>query len=171
MLNPPNSLSLLRAPLALLFLSENTWLRLFAVIFAMLSDSIDGYLARKYKYASKLGAILDPMMDKFFVYFVLTVFIVEDKLAAWQAILMISRDLFLCLFAIYLSIRCGWKNYQCKSVRWGKITTAMQFAVIILLIYNIALPSFVYWLFMGVGLMVFIELVKHSKFSSEKSAE
>lgn len=163
MLNPPNSLSLLRAPLAFLLLSESVLVRLIAVCLAMLTDCIDGYLARRYQYTSRLGAVLDPMMDKFFVFFALSVFMFEHKLRFFEAVLMISRDIFLCLFAFYLILRGDWKSYRCRAVRWGKVTTAMQFAIIILLIFNIIPPSFVYWIFTLVGLLVFIELVRRRK--------
>ena len=168
MLNPPNSLSLLRAPLAFLFLSENTFIRTAALILAMLTDCVDGYLARRYKYTSKLGTILDPMMDKFFVFFTLSIFILEKKLLFWQALLMISRDLFLCLFAIYIIIQKDWKSYKFQAVRWGKITTAMQFSVILLHTFNISLPSFIYWMFAIVGFFMFIELMKLSKSSTSQ---
>lgn len=162
MLNPPNSLSLLRAPLALLFLSESILVRVIALVCAMLTDCIDGYLARRYAYTSRLGAVLDPMMDKFFVFFVLLVFVMEHRLQQWQAILMISRDLFLCIFAVYLAIRGDWKSYRCRAVRWGKVTTALQFGIIFLHTFNLPPPSFVYWIFTLVGLLVFVELIKRS---------
>jgi CDP-diacylglycerol--glycerol-3-phosphate 3-phosphatidyltransferase len=163
MLNPPNSLSLLRAPLAFLFLSENLLVRTSALLLAMLTDCVDGYLARRYQYTSKLGAILDPMMDKFFVFFTLSIFIFEKKIFFWQALLMISRDLFLCLFAIYIIAKKDWRSYKFQAVRWGKITTAMQFSIILLHTFNIALPNFIYWIFSVVGFFMFIELIKLSK--------
>jgi CDP-diacylglycerol--glycerol-3-phosphate 3-phosphatidyltransferase len=163
MLNPPNSLSLLRAPLALLFLSESIVVRTIAVFCAMLTDCIDGYLARRYQYTSRLGAVLDPMMDKFFVFFVLGAFVFEQRLQFWQATLMISRDIFLCIFAFYLALKGDWKSYRCRAVRWGKVTTAMQFIIIILLSFNVFPPSFVYWIFFLVGLLVFIELIRRSR--------
>ena len=63
-----NTLSLLRAPLALLFLVEKPYLRLIAILLAMLTDSFDGYLARRSSSVTQLGTILDPAMDKFFVF-------------------------------------------------------------------------------------------------------
>jgi CDP-diacylglycerol---glycerol-3-phosphate 3-phosphatidyltransferase len=159
MFNPPNSLSLLRAPLALLFLYENSVIRIIAVILAMLTDFTDGYLARRYKYSSRFGAVLDPAMDKFFVFFVLGVFLVEKKLSPTQSILMISRDLFLCVFGLYLKIKGDWKSYKCKAVSWGKVTTAMQFAIIITLTLGFHIPSYTFLLFLAVGLLVFIELL------------
>lgn len=163
MFNPPNSLSLLRAPLALLFLYESPVIRITAVILAMITDFSDGFLARRYKYSSRVGAILDPVMDKFFVFFVLSIFLFEKKLSLSQSILMISRDIFLCLFALILKIRGDWKTYKCKAVRWGKVTTTMQFGIIITLTLGFKVPFYTYLLFMAVGILVFIELLKLSR--------
>lgn len=163
MFNPPNALSLLRGPLALLFLFESTVLRLTAVILAMLTDCIDGYLARKYKYSSKIGALLDPLMDKFFVYFVMFVLLSKGQLLLWHTCFMISRDFFLCLFGIYLSITGNWKTYQFRSIITGKISTTMQFAVIIALTLGFTIPSLVYWFFGVIGCFVFIELLQIAK--------
>lgn len=163
MLNPPNSLSLLRGPLALLFLSNSVLLRTFAVIVALFTDCIDGYLARKYKYTSKLGAILDPLMDKFFVYFALIVLILEGSLAPWQSLVMISRDLFIVGFAFFLLCKQTWRTYQCRSVIWGKVTTGLQFLFILLLIHHIHPPFYLYFLFPLTGFLVFLELSKSYK--------
>lgn len=153
-----NSLSLLRAPLAFLFLLENTTLRITAIVLAMFTDSIDGYLARRSQSASRFGAILDPAMDKFFVFFALVVFLVEGRLEVWQAAAMISRDFFLCLFAIYLSVAGLWQTHEYRSIRWGKITTALQFIILIGLSMNIVFPAAVYFTFILLGSLAFIEL-------------
>ncbi len=160
MLSVSNSLSFLRAPLALLFLLENSTARITAIILAMLTDSIDGYIARKSQSTSQFGAILDPVMDKFFVFFALSIFLYEGRLQPWQACAMISRDFFLCLFAIYLGLTGSWSHYECKAIRWGKVTTALQFVVLIALSLNIHFPSYVYLVFMILGILAFLELLK-----------
>lgn len=155
-----NGLTLLRAPLAFLFLLENPIVRITAILLAMLTDSVDGYLARKWKETSKLGAILDPLMDKFFVFFILGIFLIENKLAPWQACSMISRDFFLCIFATYLALSRNWQAFQFKSIRWGKITTALQFFVLIALTLSIAISPIIYGLFVVFGILAFIELCR-----------
>ncbi len=65
-LNFSNVLSLSRALFAFAFLQENAMIRVLAIALAMLSDFLDGYLARRQKTASQFGAILDPIMDKIF---------------------------------------------------------------------------------------------------------
>jgi CDP-diacylglycerol---glycerol-3-phosphate 3-phosphatidyltransferase len=155
-----NGLSLLRAPLAFLFLSESISLRVTAIVLAMFTDSIDGYLARRSHSTSQFGAILDPAMDKFFVFFVLSVLYVEGKIELWQACAMVSRDFFLCIFAAYLSLADLWSSYKYKSIRWGKVSTAMQFIVLIGLAIGITFPWYVFVIFIVTGSLAFLELIK-----------
>ena len=164
MFNLSNALTILRAPLAFLFLFDNATLRIAAILLAMLTDSMDGYLARRLRNTSKLGAILDPIMDKFFVFFVLGVFLFENKLNSWQACSMISRDFFLCVFASYLGLSGNWQKFQFKSIRWGKITTALQFFVLIALSLEISVFPIVFCLFILFGTLAFVELCQ-TKFS------
>lgn len=163
MLSLSNSLSFLRAPLAFLFLVENTTFRIIAILLAMFTDSIDGYLARRRKSVTRFGAILDPAMDKFFVFFALTVLFYEGRLELWQSCAMISRDFFLCLFGLYLSISGDWQNYQFTSIRWGKVTTALQFLVLVGLTLGIRFKYYLYGIFILFGLLAFIELCQLKK--------
>lgn len=163
MLTLSNSLSFLRAPLAFLFLLDNVPCRLIAIFLAMLTDSIDGYLARKRQTTTQFGAILDPAMDKFFVFFALAVLYVEGSLELWQACAMVARDFSLCIFGLYLSICGRWHAYECKALRWGKISTALQFLVLIGLILDYRSPNYLYMIFILFGVLAFIELLKMKK--------
>lgn len=169
MLTSPNSFSFLRAPLALLFIIESTSLRTLIIVLAMLSDCIDGYLARRYKTTSRFGAILDPIMDKFFVYVTLGVLFYENQIAIWQIATMLSRDFFLLIFMFYLTICGALKSLQVKAIRWGKVTTASQFIVLLLLVQKIILPNSLYFLFILFGALAFVELLYGSKKLSSTS--
>ncbi|MBS0615126.1 MAG: CDP-alcohol phosphatidyltransferase family protein [Verrucomicrobia bacterium] len=158
MWNLSNSLSLLRAPLAFLFLVDNEMLRLMAILLAMLTDSIDGFLARKYQKTTRIGAILDPAMDKFFVFFALAIFWGEHRLELWQAVAMLSRDIALCLFGVYLMASGLWQSFEFRAIRWGKITTAMQFIILIGLTFGIVFPWYTYTLFVLFGVLALYEL-------------
>ncbi|NGX26370.1 MAG: CDP-diacylglycerol--glycerol-3-phosphate 3-phosphatidyltransferase [Chlamydiae bacterium] len=153
-----NGLSLLRAPLALLFLSQSLTLRLSAIILAMFTDALDGFLARRRRSTTQLGAVLDPAMDKLFVFIALSVLLYEHQFEVWQALAMITRDIFLCIFGIYLKLSGKWQAYQFRSIRWGKATTALQFLVLILLTVKVAIPAFAYFIFFIFGLLAFVEL-------------
>lgn len=158
MITVSNSLSFFRAPLAFLFLQENTTLRLLAIIFAAASDCIDGYLARRYQSTSRFGAILDPAMDKFFVYFALAALYREGQIASWEIAAMASRDFFLCLYGMIMLSTKRIKSIVFRSVRWGKITTALQFIVLAGLVCHISFFWIVFAAFVGMGWLAFLEL-------------
>lgn len=153
-----NSLSFLRAPLAFLFLCESATVRVAAILLAMLTDSIDGYLARRRRSVTQFGAVLDPAMDKFFVFFALGIFLFEGKIWLWQALAMISRDFVLCAFGVYLRLFGHWKRYEFKAIRWGKISTALQFLVLIALSVGYPLLSALFYLFIVLGVFSLVEL-------------
>lgn len=158
MLTASNSLSFVRAPLAFMFLQENSTLRILAIVLAMITDSIDGYLARRSQSVSRFGAILDPAMDKFFVYFAMTVLFLEGQMAPWETAAMLSRDFFLCLYGLLMLAARRWKTVVIRAIRWGKVTTALQFIVLIGLVVGIPLPWYIFASFIGMGWLAFLEL-------------
>lgn len=158
MMNASNSLSLVRAPLAFLFLQDNSTLRIIAILLAMFTDSIDGYLARRSQSESRLGAILDPAMDKFFVYFAVAALFLENKLTGWEIASMLSRDAFLCLYGLIMLASGRFKEIRIRAIRWGKITTALQFIVLISLVLNIYFPWYLFAGFALMGWLAFLEL-------------
>jgi CDP-diacylglycerol--glycerol-3-phosphate 3-phosphatidyltransferase len=158
MINFSNGLSFSRAPLAFLFLSESPTWRLIAVLLAMFTDSIDGYVARRSRSVSRIGAVLDPVMDKFFVYFALLCLCVEGKLSMLEAAAMLSRDFFLLLYGLVIVFMGKWKTLVFRAIRWGKITTALQFVVLASLIYQFSFSWPLYSLFVVMGILAFFEL-------------
>lgn len=158
MINASNSLSFVRAPLAFLFLQDNSTLRIIAILLAMFTDSIDGYLARRNQSESRFGAILDPAMDKFFVYFALAALFLENKLSGGEIAAMLSRDAFLCLYGFIMLASGRFKSIVIRAIRWGKITTALQFIVLIGIVLNISFPWYVFASFAVMGWLAFLEL-------------
>lgn len=158
MVNISNGLSLFRAPLAFLFLQESQTFRLLAIVLAALTDCIDGYLARRYQSTSRFGAILDPAMDKFFVYFALTTFYHTGQVNVWEIMAMVSRDFFLCLYGILMVAMKRWKSVVFRSVRWGKVTTALQFVVLAGLVLQISFSWIIFAVFIAMGWLAFLEL-------------
>ncbi len=153
-----NALSLSRAPLAFLFLNSNPSVRATSVFLAMLTDSIDGFLARKAHSTSRFGAIIDPIMDKFFVYFVLSILFIEKKIGLTQWLAFTSRDIAILIFGSYLLSRSLLKTYEIKSIILGKISTGLQFLFLTLLSFDFFIPAKAYWIFIPLGFSVFIEL-------------
>ena len=103
MLTLPNLLTLARiiavpALIALLWVPEpRAWLAAFILYCAVaVTDFFDGWLARRMKQVSRLGAFLDPIADKIMVAAVLLMLVAADSIATWHviaAILILLREI------------------------------------------------------------------------------
>ena len=60
---------------------------------AMITDIVDGYLARKWDLVSPAGAYLDPLADKLMVITVLIMLIPLARVPAWLVALLLCREL------------------------------------------------------------------------------
>lgn len=157
-MNLPNCLSLLRFPLALVFLQSNPLFRAGAIVLAMITDGLDGYLARKRNQVSRLGTMLDPLADKFFVIFALYTFISEGHLSWLDAALFISRDFSVVLYGLYLALRGRLLNYKFRAIWCGKISTVLQMSILLSLSAGFPVPDLVYTLFAVLGIAALVEL-------------
>lgn len=156
--NIPNILSALRIPLALGLLVDSGIFRLMCVILAALSDFLDGYLARKWNLTSKLGTILDPVSDKFFAVFAVTLFALQGHLEGWQIIALFIRDLSILSFGIYLMCTHRWSQFSFRSIWCGKIVTTLQFFVLAALCMAWPIPVIIWIGLFFFGLLSFVEL-------------
>ena len=59
-----------------------------------LTDFFDGHYARKFEYLSKIGALLDPIADKFLIYSTLIPLVAIGKIYFFWAIILIGREFF-----------------------------------------------------------------------------
>ena len=159
MLTIPNILSFIRIPLALLFFQANPYIRAAAIILAMVSDGLDGFLARRYQISSRFGTVFDPVTDKFFGIFVLCVFIQEKQLSLLEAAAILSRDFAILLFGCYLLLTKSLPSYRFRALWCGKITTFLQFIVFLALTFQFTIPPSVFILFTVLGVFAFIELL------------
>ncbi|PZD93386.1 CDP-diacylglycerol--glycerol-3-phosphate 3-phosphatidyltransferase [Paenibacillus sambharensis] len=101
-------------------------------IIAASTDGLDGYIARKNKQVTNLGKLLDPLADKLLVAAVLISLVEMDKLEAWIAIVIISRE-----FAVTgLRQVALLEGSVMAASKWGKWKTAVQITMIIALLLN-----------------------------------
>ncbi|CRX39023.1 CDP-alcohol phosphatidyltransferase family protein [Estrella lausannensis] len=154
----PNLLSVSRIFLSLLLFSDQQSVRLLAIFLAGLTDFLDGFLARKLSWISKWGTTLDPIGDKFFVMIGLVCFILEGSVSVLEALLMLSRDFAIVLFAFYLLYKKSLKDYPIRAIFFGKVTTALQLGTFLLLACNMAIPFPVYVVFLCLGILALFEL-------------
>nr|WP_280401638.1 CDP-alcohol phosphatidyltransferase family protein [Nocardia carnea] len=102
LLTVPNVLSVLRligVPVFLwLLLVEHADGWAFALlVLSGLTDFLDGKLARLLDQSSRLGALLDPLVDRLYLVTTLAAFVARDLIPWWVAVLLIGRDLVLTL--------------------------------------------------------------------------
>jgi CDP-diacylglycerol--glycerol-3-phosphate 3-phosphatidyltransferase len=129
----------------------------------MLTDSVDGYLARRSKSTSQFGAVLDPTMDKLFVISALCALLFEGKLTLVEMSAMLSRDFFLFLYGTIVLFTGRWKTLVFRALRWGKVTTALQFIILMGLCFDFVIPWYIYGVFMVMGILAFFELFEARK--------
>jgi CDP-diacylglycerol--glycerol-3-phosphate 3-phosphatidyltransferase len=154
----PNLLSLMRVPLAFLFLKQNLWYRSTAIILAMFTDGLDGYIARRFGSISRFGTLLDPIVDRFFVFFIIGTFLSENKLTLIDASALICRDFSVILFGLYLVLTGKLSKFRFRAIWCGKVTTSLQFLVLLAMTFHVQIPPFVYSIFVVLGFLALIEL-------------
>jgi len=124
----PNAISMLRIalvpPILLLILNGRFAPALALFVIAGLSDGLDGFLAKRYNWYTRLGALLDPVADKLLVAgtFITLAFI--QSIPVWLAAAVILRDLVIVIGAIAYNFVV--KPVQGEPTRISKLNTALQ---------------------------------------------
>lgn len=100
---------------------------------AALSDALDGFIARRFRQASELGRIMDPIADKFLVAAAIVLLSLWDvpglhRFPLWYPVLVFSRDLVLLIGSIVLHVLNG--RVEVRPNFAGKSATAFNLAAI-----------------------------------------
>ena len=143
----PNLITLMRlllvVPVAVAILSHEFLLTLILFAVASVSDGIDGYLARRFDWTSRFGAILDPIADKLMLivsFFLLTYI---GIFPVWLAAVVIGRDLIIVAGAAAYHILYG--EYDFEPTRLGKLSTLLQFSLVLLALFGLSLFQVEAW--------------------------
>jgi CDP-diacylglycerol--glycerol-3-phosphate 3-phosphatidyltransferase len=101
-------------------------------IVAASTDGLDGYIARKRKIVTNFGKLLDPLADKLLISAVLISLVEMQRLSAWVAILIISRE-----FAVTgLRLVAATEGIVIAASKIAKLKTATQIVAMVALIIN-----------------------------------
>jgi cardiolipin synthase len=105
-----NAISALRVvlvvPIAYFLLtgkSEDRILAAWLVLFAIATDFLDGFLARKLHQVSELGKIIDPLADKIAVGTVAILLAITGDIALWYLGVVLARDFFILAGGIFIN--------------------------------------------------------------------
>lgn len=141
----PNALTLLRliAGLAYPFVPVD-W-RIPLLIYAALSDLVDGPLSRFSNSTSNFGQVWDPIADKVCVLAVLLMTVVDGQIAWWELLLVGARDVMVVGLAIATLLIDRSKLADMPPRISGKIATAGQFAFLVAVLAFEVKPSWLFW--------------------------
>lgn len=74
---------------------------------AIVTDLLDGYLARKLNQISDWGKIIDPIADKIFVATVAVILVLRGDIPLWFVLAILLRDAFILAGGIYAQRKTG----------------------------------------------------------------
>jgi len=149
-MNLPNSITFIRLILGMVYFiilsfvkrgNLNAEIELIDIAFvifivAVISDILDGYVARKLKSVTMLGRILDPLVDKILVCGSLIFFLGINDLYEiyypWMVIIILAREFLVQGIRVVVES----KGIPFGAVFWGKAkTTAQNMMILATLVY------------------------------------
>ena len=143
--SPPNMLSLSRiaaVPVIYWGFARDLQSGLYVLIgSAFLTDAADGYLARRFRWESKWGLVLDPLADKILVGGLAVFLVLFRDFPLWAAALIIARDLSILGAGVYLYLKPG--GVVLPADRIGKLTTLVMGGALFL--YAVDLQPYGAW--------------------------
>lgn len=139
MLNFPTILTFIRiilvAPVMILIFVDNLPAQIATItlfVLASLTDKLDGYLARKHKQVTDLGAFLDPLADKMLVNLTFLALVVLGVVPLWMFAVILVRD-----FAVDgLRMVASGKGVTIPANIYGKVKTTVQMITITSILLN-----------------------------------
>lgn len=109
-----------------LTMTFNELIAALVFILAASTDGLDGYIARKRKIVTNFGKFLDPLADKLLISAALISLVEMQRLEAWIAIVIISRE-----FAVTgLRLIAAAEGQVIAASALGKIKTWVQIVAI-----------------------------------------
>ena len=121
------------------------WLRqgeyrpaLAIALIAGLSDGIDGWLAKRYGWRTRLGGLLDPIADKVLLDGSFVGLWLADATPLWLLLLVLGRDVVIVAGASAYHFLIG--PLKGQPTLLGKFTTVAQIALVLALLCELAWP-------------------------------
>jgi CDP-diacylglycerol--glycerol-3-phosphate 3-phosphatidyltransferase len=113
-------------------MTYNELIAALVFILAASTDGLDGYIARKRKIVTNLGKFLDPLADKLLISAALISLVEMQRLEAWIAIVIISRE-----FAVTgLRLVAAAEGQVIAASALGKLKTWVQIVAITAVMVN-----------------------------------
>lgn len=126
--SPPNLLTYAR--LALIpfivraIVAQDCVTALVMIAIAGGSDGVDGFLARRFQWQTRLGAYLDPLADKVLLTSVYISLAVAGLAPVWLVVLIVGRDVVILSMVAAALATTRFRDFP--PTIWGKINTALE---------------------------------------------
>jgi cardiolipin synthase (CMP-forming) len=142
----PNIISTLRLiavlPIIYLLVSERFGWALILFAVSGISDGVDGYLAKRYRWQSRLGGLLDPIADKSLLVSCFLVLGAMGRLPLWLALAVVFRDLVILTGGVLYHYLI--EDVQPAPMLISKLNTMVQILLVVAVIADagpIAMPA------------------------------
>ena len=147
--------ALLSVPFALVMLLPDPPLRFWAVgilLAGMMTDKLDGELARRRGEETEWGKILDPLADKVCVAVMALVLLKVGDFPLWFVLALLSRDMLIFLGGMYLKSTRGVVLPSNVAGKWA--ATFIAFTILIILLNMIREMQWIMLAACAAGLLV-----------------
>ena len=135
-MNLPNIITLgrlLSVPVAIyLIMNDFMTAAFWLFIAAGISDGVDGYLAKRFNWHTRLGALLDPIADKLLVAGTFITLAYTQQIPVWLAAVVILRDVVIIGGATAYNFIV--EPVQGEPTRISKLNTALQLLFLLFVI-------------------------------------
>jgi cardiolipin synthase len=120
------------APILMLILNGSFGWALALFWLAGFSDGVDGYLAKRFNWHTRLGALLDPVADKLLVAGLFITLAYTGDIPVWLAATVILRDIVIVAGATAYNFLV--QPVQGEPTRISKLNTALQLLFLLFVI-------------------------------------
>jgi cardiolipin synthase len=136
----PNIICLCRIaliwPIIATLLGGEYELTLLLFVVAAISDGLDGWLAKRYGWTSRLGIWLDPLADKLLLVSVFLVLTWRGDVPRYLAVGAVARDVLIALGAVVFQL--AWGPVRGRPLLSSKINTLLQIVYVLLVVTHAA---------------------------------
>jgi len=142
----PNIITVLRfllvPPVVLLLLQEQFGLALLMFGIAGFSDALDGYLAKRFNWTSRLGALMDPLADKLLLVSSFITLGWLQWIPLWLVAAVILRDLVIVSGAVVYNFRI--ERLEAEPSMVSKLNTVTQIVLVLAVLFSQAVKPLPY---------------------------